>query len=173
MPRNDQVTRQWILLQPLDRPGGATIEELVRFLPADFACNARTILRDPQALEATFPLYTDRVDGRVCWKLVEGFNRVPAVQFSVTELMAMVFTRDLARPLETPRRWGMPKKRALARPKKKGAVLCKDVREAIERVWPDGVADMTFDADESYFWEIRSQLKRAFERIGKARLLKM
>jgi hypothetical protein len=66
----------------------------------------------------------------------------------------------------------MAKIRASARPKKKGAVLRKDVREAIERVWPDGVADMTFDADESYFWEIRSQFKRAFERIGKARLLK-
>jgi len=100
MPRNDQVTRQWILLQALDRPGGATIEELIRFLPADFACNARTIRRDLQALEATFPLYTDRVDGRVRWKLVEGFNRVPAVQFSATELMALIFTRDLARPLE-------------------------------------------------------------------------
>lgn len=100
MPRNDQVTRQWILLQALDRPGGATIEELVQCLPEDFACNARTIRRDLQALEAAFPLYTDRVDGRTRWKLVEGFRRVPAVQFSATELMAMVFTRDLARPLE-------------------------------------------------------------------------
>jgi predicted DNA-binding transcriptional regulator YafY len=100
MPRNDQVIRQWILLQALGRPGGATIEELIRFLPADFACNARTLRRDLQALEATFPIYTDRVDGRVRWKLIEGFNRVPAVQFSATELMALVFTRDLARPLE-------------------------------------------------------------------------
>jgi predicted DNA-binding transcriptional regulator YafY len=100
MPRNDQVTRQWILLQALDRPGGATIEELVRLLPADFACNARTVRRDLQALEATFPLYTDQVDGKVRWKLVEGFNRVPAMQFSATELMALIFTRDLVRPLE-------------------------------------------------------------------------
>ena len=100
MPRNDQVTRQWILLQALDRPGGATIDELAQYLPVDFACNARTIRRDLEALEAAFPLYTDRVDGRTRWKLVEGFRRVPAVQFSATELMAMVFTRDLARPLE-------------------------------------------------------------------------
>jgi hypothetical protein len=33
-----------------------------------------------------FPLYTDRVDGQVRWKLVEGFSRVPAVQFWATEL---------------------------------------------------------------------------------------
>ena len=100
MPRNDQVTRQWFLLQALEKPGGATIEELTRSLPPDYACCARTVRRDLQALEARFPIYTDRVDGQIRWKLVEGFNRVPAVQFSATELMALVFTRDLARPLE-------------------------------------------------------------------------
>ena len=31
---------------------------------------------------------------------MEGFTRVPALQFSATELMALIFTRDLARPLE-------------------------------------------------------------------------
>jgi predicted DNA-binding transcriptional regulator YafY len=69
-------------------------------VPPDLACCSRTIRRDLQALEARFPIYTDHVDGQVRWKLVEGFNRVPAVQFSATELMALVFTRDLARPLE-------------------------------------------------------------------------
>ena len=82
MPRNDQVTRQWLILQALERSGGATIEEIARSLPEDFACHLRTIRRDLQALEVRFPIYTDRVDGQVRWKLVEGFNRVPAVQFS-------------------------------------------------------------------------------------------
>lgn len=100
MPRNDQVTRQWFLLQALEKPGGATIEELLQSLPADFACHTRTIRRDLQALEVRFPIYTDPVDGHVRWKLVEGFSRVPAVQFSATELMALVFTRDLAKPLD-------------------------------------------------------------------------
>lgn len=100
MPRNDQVTRQWFLLQALEKPGGATIDELTRSLPPDFARCSRTVRRDLQALEARFPIFTDHVDGQVRWKLVEGFNRVPAVQFSATELMALVFTRDLARPLE-------------------------------------------------------------------------
>lgn len=100
MPRNDQVTRQWFLLQVLERPGGATIEELAQSLPEDYACHTRTIRRDLQALEARFPIYTNYVNGHVRWKLVEGFNRVPALQFSDTELMALVFTRDLARPLE-------------------------------------------------------------------------
>jgi predicted DNA-binding transcriptional regulator YafY len=100
MSRNDQVTRQWFLLQALEKPGGATIEELAKSLPQDYACNPRTIRRDLQALEARFPLYTDNVDGHVRWKLVEGFNRVPALQFSATELMALTFTREMARPLE-------------------------------------------------------------------------
>lgn len=100
MPRNDQVTRQWLLLKILERPGGATIDELARSLPEDYACHARTVRRDLQALEVRFPIYTDHVNGSVRWKLVEGFNRIPALQFSATELMALVFTRDLARPLE-------------------------------------------------------------------------
>src|SRR3990172_297040 len=100
MSRNDQVTRQWFILQALERPGGATIEAIARALPKDFECHLRTVRRDLQALAARFPIYTDRVDGQVRWKLVEGFSRVPAVQFSATELMALVFTRDLARPLE-------------------------------------------------------------------------
>jgi predicted DNA-binding transcriptional regulator YafY len=85
MPRNDQVTRQWLLLQALEKPGGMTIEELAQSLPEDYACHKRTFRRDLQALEARSPIYTDRVDGQVRWKLVEGFSRAPAVQFSATE----------------------------------------------------------------------------------------
>jgi len=100
MSRNDQVTRQWLLLQRLEKPGGATLEELAAFLPADFNCHIRTIRRDLEALEQRFPLYTEHVDGHVRWKLVEGFNRVPALQFSATELMALLYSRDLLKPLE-------------------------------------------------------------------------
>jgi len=100
LSRNDQVTRQWFLLQAIEKPGGATIEELVRSLPADYACHPRTVRRDLEVLEVKFPIYTDTVDGRTRWKLMDGFSRVPALQFSATELMALAFTQDLARPLE-------------------------------------------------------------------------
>jgi predicted DNA-binding transcriptional regulator YafY len=100
MPRNDQVTRQWLLLKILEKPSGATIEELARSLPEEYSCHSRTVRRDLQALEARFPVYIEHVDGSVRWKLVEGFNRVPSLQFSATELMALIFTRDLAKPLE-------------------------------------------------------------------------
>lgn len=100
MSRNDQVTRQWFLLQALEKPGGATIEELAKSLPEDYVCHPRTIRRDLEALELRFPLYTEHLGGQVRWKLVEGFHRVPSLQFSATELMALAFTRDLTRPLE-------------------------------------------------------------------------
>src|SRR5713226_4574949 len=101
MPRNDQVTRQWCLLRQLESSRGATLEELVAALPDDYPKNSRTIRRDPEALEAVgFPLVTDRIDGQTRWKLIEGFRDIPALGFSATELMALVFSRKLLRPLE-------------------------------------------------------------------------
>lgn len=54
---------------------------------------------------------------------------------------------------------------------KQGAELRKDVREAIERVWPDRVMDMTFDSEESYFRSLYRRLRRSLQRIEGARLL--
>jgi predicted DNA-binding transcriptional regulator YafY len=101
MPRNDQVTRQWHLLRHLEASHGATLQELAAALPADFTRHQRTIRRDLEALEAAgFPLLTERVEGRVVWKLLDGFRRVPALAFSPTELMALTFSRGLLKPLE-------------------------------------------------------------------------
>ena len=102
MPRNDQVTRQWHLLRTLEASReGVTLQALVDGRPAEFSRHPRTIRRDLEALEAAgFPLLTERVDGRVVWKLLEGFRRVPSLSFSPTELMALTFSRGLLRPLE-------------------------------------------------------------------------
>jgi predicted DNA-binding transcriptional regulator YafY len=101
MPRNDQVTRQWYLLRKLEGSRGATIQELAESLPDDYPKHLRTIRRDLDALQGVgFPLLTERVDGRVRWRLMEGFRRIPALAFSPTELMALMFSRDLLRPLE-------------------------------------------------------------------------
>ncbi|MGH7832181.1 MAG: helix-turn-helix transcriptional regulator, partial [Candidatus Binatia bacterium] len=101
MARNDQVTRQWRLLRRLDNSRGASLEELVAALPDDYPKNSRTVRRDLQALEsAGFPIVTDRVDGQTCWKLMEGFRDIPALGFSATELMALLLSRNLLKPLE-------------------------------------------------------------------------
>jgi hypothetical protein len=47
--------------------------------------------------------------------------------------------------------------------------LRADVREAIDRVWPDDIVELSFDPDESYFYEVHPKLLRAFRRIKNAR----
>ncbi len=94
MPRNDQVTRQWHLLRHLEAATrGATLQDLAAALPPDLTKHQRTIRRDLEAQEAAgFPLLTERAEGRVVWKLLEGLKRVPTLAFSATELMALAFS---------------------------------------------------------------------------------
>lgn len=83
MPRNTQVARILVVLRRLDAARGATLEELAHALPAEYPKNLRTIRRDLAAIEeAGFPLVTDRSDGQTCWKIIDGFRRVPAPGFS-------------------------------------------------------------------------------------------
>ena len=101
MSRNDQVIRQWHLLRRLESARGVTIDELTDSLPDDYRRHPRTLRRDLEAIEASgFPLITERADGHTRWKLMDGFQRIPALAFSPTELMALTFSRDLLRPLE-------------------------------------------------------------------------
>lgn len=101
MPRNDQIIRQWLLLRKLESSKGATLQELVDSLPDDYPKNPRTIRRDLEALEAGgFPITTDLVNGQTRWRLMEGFRNIPALGFSATELMALLFSRNLLKPLE-------------------------------------------------------------------------
>jgi len=55
--------------------------------------------------------------------------------------------------------------------RKPGADLREDVREAIERAWPDGVVEMVFDSDESYFWDVYPKLGGAIRRLKGAWLV--
>jgi len=99
--RNDQLSRQWLLLQRLEGSRGATLQELVDSLPDDFPKHPRTIRRDLLALEvAGFPLLNERRDGQTVWRLMDGARGAPAVTFSTTELMSLTFSRNLLKPLE-------------------------------------------------------------------------
>lgn len=51
-----------------------------------------------------------------------------------------------------------------------GSDLWEDVREAIERAWPDGVVEMAFDSDESWFRDVYPKLASALRRIKGAQL---
>jgi predicted DNA-binding transcriptional regulator YafY len=100
MPRNDQVTRQWHLLRLLGSSRGITLDDITDRLPTDYLRHPRTVRRDLEALEAEgFPILNERRDGRVRWRLMDGFRHVPALSFSPTELMALVMSRALLKPL--------------------------------------------------------------------------
>ena len=99
MPRNDQVTRQWHLLRLLESPRGVTLDEIVNSLPADYPRHGRTVRRDLEALESVFPILNERIDGRVRWRLMDGVRKAPTLAFSPTELMALVISRSLLKPL--------------------------------------------------------------------------
>jgi predicted DNA-binding transcriptional regulator YafY len=101
MPRNDQITRQWHLLRQLEDSRGRNLQELVDNVPDDYPKNARTLRRDLEALEAVgFPLIIEKRNGQTRWRLMEGFRDIPALGFSATELMALVLSRNLLKPLE-------------------------------------------------------------------------
>jgi predicted DNA-binding transcriptional regulator YafY len=101
LARNDQVTRQWYLLRRLEGSQGATLAELAGSLPDELPKHLRTLRRDLDALEAAgFPLVTEPASDGTRWRLLDGFRRLPALGFAPTELMALVFSRDLLRPLE-------------------------------------------------------------------------
>lgn len=100
MSRNDQVTRQWCLLKRLESGHGATLQELAEALPEDFPRHPRTIRRDLAALETRFPLVTERSGKYTRWRLMDGYHKIPPLSFAPTELMALVFSRSLLKPLD-------------------------------------------------------------------------
>jgi predicted DNA-binding transcriptional regulator YafY len=102
MPRNDQVIRQWLILDRLQASRlGLTLDQLLSALPQEYPRHPRTLRRDLEALEAAgFPLLSERVDGRVRWRLLDGFRNIPALGLSPTDLMALVFSRNLLVPLK-------------------------------------------------------------------------
>jgi predicted DNA-binding transcriptional regulator YafY len=101
MPRNDQVTRQWHILRLLESSRGVTLDDIRQRLPADHIRHLRTVRRDLAALEAAgFPLVNERVDGHIRWRLMDGIRQVPALSLSPSEVMALVMSRALLKPLE-------------------------------------------------------------------------
>ncbi|MFN0104478.1 MAG: hypothetical protein ACKV2U_20625 [Bryobacteraceae bacterium] len=59
----------------------------------------------------------------------------------------------------------------MAKLRKPGIKRSEGVHEAIERVWPSGVVEMKFDADESYFWDIYPKLATSIQRLKGAELV--
>ena len=97
MPRGNQLTRQWRLLQLLDRAGGITVDDAAR----DLGCVVRTIRRDLEVLQAAgFPVWDEpQGDGaRSVWRVDDGFRRRLPLKLSLSEVAALVMSRHLLAP---------------------------------------------------------------------------
>ncbi|MGH7324612.1 MAG: helix-turn-helix transcriptional regulator [Candidatus Rokuibacteriota bacterium] len=98
MPRGSQLGRQWRLFQLLDAPAGVTVEDAAR----DLDCTVRTIWRDLRVLQdAGFPIYDERAPGgrRGLWKINPEFKARLPVKLSLSELAALLMSRQLLAPL--------------------------------------------------------------------------
>ena len=75
MPRGNQLTRQWQLLQLLGSAEGLAVEDAARRLD----CAIRTVWRDLGVLQAAgFPIYDERDGRRGVWKVEQAFrDRLP------------------------------------------------------------------------------------------------
>jgi predicted DNA-binding transcriptional regulator YafY len=90
--RNAEVIRQWKILKTIEAGRFTSTAKL----GAAYGVTERTIRRDIEALqEAGFPIYDDRVDGKKVWRLVEGYKQKLVQSFSLAELAALHFSRNL------------------------------------------------------------------------------
>ena len=90
--RNAEVIRQWKILKRIEAGRYTSSQDLAE----EHGVTERTIRRDIEALqEAGFPLYDERSDGRKIWRLVEGYKQRLTQTFSLAELSALYFSKNL------------------------------------------------------------------------------
>lgn len=96
--RGEQLARQWKILRLLEsRKRGISVAEI----SCDLEVPVRTVYRDLEAIqEAGFPLYTDKIEGRSYWKLMDGFKASLPLPLTTTELMSLHMSRDILRVFE-------------------------------------------------------------------------
>jgi predicted DNA-binding transcriptional regulator YafY len=93
MPRGNQLTRQWRLLQRLGHSGGLTIVDAAQ----ELGCSVRTVWRDLSVLQdAGFPLFNDpRADGhRDVWQVESSFQHRLPLPLTLPEAIALIVSRQ-------------------------------------------------------------------------------
>ncbi len=90
--RNSEVIRQWKVLRGIEAGRFASVPELAR----EHKVTERTIRRDLEALqEAGFPIYDELVERRRVWRLLEPSRQRVMQGFTLAELAALYFGRNL------------------------------------------------------------------------------
>jgi predicted DNA-binding transcriptional regulator YafY len=99
MGRNAQLIRQWAILKQIETNRWTTIVDLAEH----HVVSTKTIRRDLAALmEAGFPLYDERYDGHVYWRLSEEYQGLPLASLSLSEIAALYFSKKLVVNLAAP-----------------------------------------------------------------------
>src|SRR5213594_2348630 len=99
MGRNAQLIRQWAMLKQIETNRWTTIADMAD----QHAVSTKTIRRDLAALmEAGFPLYDERYDGKVYWRLSEEYKGLPLATLSLSETAALYFSKKLVVNLAAP-----------------------------------------------------------------------
>jgi predicted DNA-binding transcriptional regulator YafY len=93
MARGDQLARQWRILQSLiaARRGKSAAD-----LAQELEYHWRTVYRDLEALQlAGFPIFTDRVENKNLWSILDSARHNIPIPLDLTELMALYFSRGM------------------------------------------------------------------------------
>jgi predicted DNA-binding transcriptional regulator YafY len=99
MGRNAQLIRQWAMLKQIETNRWTTIGDMAD----QHNVSTKTIRRDLAALmEAGFPLYDERYDGKVYWRLNEEYKGLPLATLSLSETAALYFSKKLVVNLAAP-----------------------------------------------------------------------
>jgi len=99
MGRNAQLIRQWAILKQIETNRWTTILDIA----GQHVVSTKTIRRDLAALmEAGFPLYDERYDGKVYWRLNEEYKGLPLASLSLSETAALYFSKKLVVNLAAP-----------------------------------------------------------------------
>jgi len=99
MGRNAQLIRQWAMLKQIETNRWTTISDMAEH----HVVSTKTIRRDLAALmEAGFPLYDERYDGKVYWRLSDEYKGLPLATLSLSETAALYFSKKLVVNLAAP-----------------------------------------------------------------------
>jgi len=98
MARNDQLGRQWKIIQTmLASRTGISVSDLAQ----DMGCHPRTVYRDLEMLQAAgFPFYNEQFGKTSRWSLMDSAKRQIPIPLDLTELMALYFSRDMMKMLK-------------------------------------------------------------------------
>jgi predicted DNA-binding transcriptional regulator YafY len=98
MARGDQLARQWKILQTLiSSRRGKSVSDLADELESHW----RTVYRDLEALQiAGFPIYTEKIDGKNLWTILDSTKHNVPIPLSLTELMALYLSRRMMNVLK-------------------------------------------------------------------------